>query len=301
MPKKVLGKGLEALITDISAGEGEQVVRLELDELTPNRYQPRHEFDAEKLEELTESIREHGVIQPIIVRRIDNKYEIIAGERRWRAARMAGLANIPAVVREVDDQKLMEIALVENLQRENLNPLEEAVAYQKLQTTLGLTQEALAQRVGKSRPQVANTLRLLVLPESVKAKLSSNVITAGHAKALLGLASSEEQVKMAERIVQEGLSVRQVESAVSNVATPQPNVPRGTKTRERTPDYIVELEDTLKRHLGTLVRIQPGRKQGKIMIDYYGDEDLERLLGILVKTEEPVTTGNAGGKHPFTV
>lgn len=280
MSKLVLGKGLGALIpttdeqTPVSAGTYRL---LPLDQIEPNPMQPRHEFDIEKLNELAESIRQNGMMQPLVVKRTESAYMLIAGERRFRAARIAGLSDVPAVVTDADDDiKMLELALVENIQREDLNPLELASAYRRLIEQCGLTQQELSERVAKSRAAVANTMRLLTLPAAIQDMVRQGVLTEGHARALLSLASEDEMIATATRIVSGGLSVRETEQ----VAT------RAKKRRlipKRKLPALSEIETYLKQVLGTSVKITPGLKRGKIEIEFYGDDDLERLLELFRK------------------
>lgn len=222
MSGKRLGKGLGALLPDIDVQESDAVNEVPLEELRPNPYQPRKHFDPEALQELVSSIKEHGIVQPIVVRKSIRGYEIVAGERRFRAAKEAGLSKVPVVVREFSDDRMMEIALIENLQREDLNPLEVAMAYQKLMTHFSLTQEELAARVGKSRPHVTNFLRLLQLPPEIQEDVSRGTLSMGHARALLGLKDRDLQKKLAEKVKKEGASVRQLEEWVQNVQQVKP-------------------------------------------------------------------------------
>lgn len=280
MPKKRLGKGLQALLNDIEPNEEDQIVQIDVTDLQANQCQPRRSFDTEKLGELAESIKENGVIQPIIVRRFNLGYEIVAGERRWRAARMAGLKAIPAVIREIDNLGMMEIALIENIQRQDLNPMEEAQAYAKLQEALDLTQEELARRVGKSRSLVANTLRLLNLSPKVQDMVARREISFGHAKVILGAENPAEQEAAAEAVHAEDLSVRQLEEMFQK-RKKKGDVPHGTVKKPVRDWQIASIEDELKQELGTLVKIKHGKKKGIITIEYYGEEELERLLKLL--------------------
>lgn len=276
-----LGRGLNALLGDPeiqTSGEGS--VTLPISQVEPGLNQPRKRFDPESLEELRQSIELHGIIQPLTVRRLSTGYyQIIAGERRWRAAKAAGLAEVPAVIIEADDRKVMELGLIENLQREDLNPAEEARGYQVLMTEYGLTQEQLAQRMGKSRPAVANTLRLLALPDEVMAMLEEGTLSAGHARAILPLPSPEAQIACAKKVIEGQLSVRQTEALVKALSR-QPK----EKPKNDQPDialYLGELEKDLSGTLGRKVKIAHKGKKGKIELEYYGDEDLEVLLAAL--------------------
>ena len=276
-----LGRGLNALLGDPeiqTSGEGS--VSLPISQVEPGLNQPRKRFDPETLEELRQSIEIHGVIQPLTVRRLSTGYyQIIAGERRWRAAKAAGLTEIPAVIIEADDRKVMEIGLIENLQREDLNPAEEARGYKVLMEEYGLTQEQLAQRMGKSRPAVANTLRLLALPEEIMAMLEEGTLSAGHARAILALPSPEAQIACAKKVVEGQLSVRQTEALVKALSREPKEKPKSD-----LPDlslYLGELEKDLSGALGRKVKIAHKGKKGKIELEYYGDEDLEVLLAAL--------------------
>lgn len=277
---KGLGKGLDALIPSLSVGENDQVVDVPLNRLRANPYQPRHSFDEEGLRELAESIRQHGVIQPIIVRSVLKGYEIIAGERRTRASALAGRTDIPAVVREFTDQQVMEIALIENVQRENLNAMEIAVAYQSLMNEFKMTQEDLSVKVGKSRSHIANFLRLLTLPEEVKDFVSRGTLSMGHAKAIVGLKNPSIQIGLAEQAIREGWSVRDLEEAVQEAGNKAKNKAKN-KFKRRDP-YIENVEESLREHFKTTVKIKPGsQEKGKIELSYYNQQDLQRLLDLL--------------------
>lgn len=275
--KKGLGRGLGALLPEVQ--EKELVTEVAVEEIVPNRYQPREQFDEGKLEELVQSVQEHGVVQPVLVRPRPGGYELVAGERRWRAALKAGLSSIPAVVKELSDVELMEIALVENLQREDLNPIEEARAYAKLINEFGLTQEQLARRVGKSRPQVANTLRLLHLDEELQKAILDGQISMGHAKVLLAIEEPSVRKEVAARVLQGKLSVRETEELL--IESKPKGRKRPGKQTGKDPQ-LLELEEVLRASLGTRVRIISGRKKGKIEIEYYGTGDLERITGLLM-------------------
>ncbi len=282
-----LGRGLEALIPQMGVSEGEEVSEILLETIRPNPYQPRKRMDEEKLAELMSSIKEHGVLQPIMLRvAVPRGYEIVAGERRFRAAERLGMARIPAIVRTISDKQAMEIALIENLQREDLNAIEIAEAYLNVMKHFDLTQEELAARVGQSRSHVANMLRLLTLPESLRADVSRGTISMGHARALLSVHDDAARMLLARKIVDEGLSVRAVEVMCQRLA----DVPRGTRQRERRqPDpQIRAVEARLRNQLGTSVRIQMGKKRGKIEIDYFSLDDLERILSLFaVGADDP--------------
>ncbi|MDF9839704.1 MULTISPECIES: ParB/RepB/Spo0J family partition protein [unclassified Paenibacillus] len=276
---KRLGKGLDALIPSLSINEDDKVVEIPLGQLRANPYQPRKDFNEEAIQELAESIRQHGVIQPIIVRSVLKGYEIIAGERRFRASQYCGKTTIPAVVRSLSDQQVMEIALIENLQRENLNAMEIAVAYQGLMDQFSLTQEELSLKVGKSRSHIANFLRLLTLPEEVKDYVSRGTISMGHARAIVGLKDPEIVKQLAEQCVEQQWSVRQLEEVVKNLDR-KPAAGVKAKVLKRDP-YIDNVEEGLRERFKTTVKIKQGKDKGKIEINYYSAQDLERLLELL--------------------
>ncbi len=278
MTRKALGKGLSALLKDREAVSETELRELDLDLLVPNPYQPRQIFTESKLEELAQSIRQYGFVQPLVVRQRGEHYQIIAGERRWRAAQRLGLLRIPAVVKEVSDEKLMETSLIENIQRENLNPIEEASAYQRLAQEFQLTQEEVAQRTGKQRSTITNFLRLLRLPKEVQQLLLEDKLSMGHARALLGLEHVAEQKTMAEKTVRLGWSVRQVEKAT---AARKPAKP-GKKTASRPDPNVRAAIEKMEHALGTRVRIVPRGQQGRIEIEYYSAEELQRLYQHLV-------------------
>ena len=280
--QKGLGKGLGALLGDFPEDGGEQSPYrlLPIYKVEPNPDQPRQDFDEEELAALADSISQHGVIQPLTVREMPSGYyQIIAGERRWRAARMASLSEIPAVIIEADDKKAMELALIENLQRQDLNPVEEAMGYQSLMTDYGLTQEETAARVGKSRPAVANSLRLLSLCPQVLEQLRGGDLTAGHARAVLSLKSEKKQVEAARKIVNLGLSVRQAELLCKNMS----REPAPEKEATLAVDYLGECEKSLSKQLGRGVRIVNGKRKGRFELDFYGPEELQSLLVDLMK------------------
>lgn len=293
-----LGKGLGALIpSDIVEHKTATLVELPVAALEPNPNQPRQHFEEESLAALTASIREVGVLQPVLVRRVDDDhYELIAGERRWRSAKRAGLLSIPAVVRESDDLSSLEQALVENLHRQDLNPLEEAAAYQQLLEDFGLTHEQLSRRVGKSRAAISNTLRLFQLPPSVQKLVGEGQLTAGHARALLGTPDRAFQESLARRIVAEQLSVRAVEDAVrarnelggAGATPPDPaNAEQeGHKSSRLRPPGVLELEELLSEHLATRVRVDVGASRGKVVVEFATLEDLERIYRAMTTTPE---------------
>ena len=279
---KGLGKGLGALLGDFSEESLEQNAYRELPvyKVEPNPNQPRREFNEEELQALADSISVHGVIQPLTVREMSSGYfQIIAGERRWRAARMAGLSDVPVVVIEADDRKAMELALIENLQRQDLNPVEEAMGYRSLMEEYGMTQEEAAERVGKSRSAVANTLRLLSLSNEVLELLKEGQITAGHARAILSLKSEKKQLEAAKKIIALSLSVRQAETLCRNMNKEKPAKPEVTFEV----DYVAECEKSLSKHLGRGVKIVNGKKKGRFELEFYGQEDLQTLLEALMK------------------
>ena len=282
---KGLGKGLGALLGDFSEEPIENSAYRELPiyKVEPNPDQPRRDFDEEELQALADSISVHGVIQPLTVRELPSGYyQIIAGERRWRAARMANLSDVPVVVIEADDKKAMELALIENLQRQDLNPVEEALGYQSLINEYGLTQEEAASRVGKSRPAVANSLRLLGLTEEVLEKVKKGELTAGHARAILTLKSEKKQLEAAQKIIALALSVRQAETLCKNMN----KEPAPRKDEVFAVDYVAECEKSLSKHLGRGVKIINGKRKGRFELEFYGEEDLQNLLDALMKIQK---------------
>jgi len=281
MNRKALGKGIEALIPDFDEdlSKGEDLngsLNLLIDEVFPNRLQPRKNFDDEKFNELERSIREHGVLQPIIVQKSVNGYELIVGERRWRASKKAGLKKIPAVIREVTDLESLELALIENLNRQDLNPIEEADGYERLAKDFGLTQEKIAKRMGKSRESVANIMRLLKLPRQVQQDMISGRLTMGHGRALLGLKSEQEILFLREKIVGQSLNVRETEIQV-NLLKHKPKEPKRIEKANKD-IFIRNLQIELERKLGTKVDIATNQKGGKVVIKYYSNDDLERII-----------------------
>lgn len=286
MNRKALGKGINALIPDFeigvpqSGGAGPGVGELLVDEIAPNKLQPRKYFDDDKLDELVASIRENGVIQPVVVQKgKGGYYELIVGERRWRASKKAGLKKIPAVIRDVSDAESLEIAIVENIHRQDLNPIEEAEAYFRLANEFGLTQEKLAKRLGRSRASIANTLRLLKLPRGVKEEIVAGKLSMGHARALLGLDSPGEMEAVRGEILRNGWSVRQTEGRVRQ----QKSVPVLEIPEKKKNIFLKSLETDLERRLGTKVEISPSNKGGKVVITYYSNDDLERIRGMIIK------------------
>lgn len=276
---KRLGKGLDALITSLSIKEDDKIVEIPLTQLRANPYQPRKTFEEDAIKELAESIREHGVIQPIVVRQALKGYEIIAGERRFRASQLLGNATIPAVVRTYNDQQVMEIALIENVQREDLNSIEVAIAYQAIMNQFNLTQEELSLKVGKSRSHIANFLRLLNLPDEIKQYVSRGTLSMGHARALAGIKDDALKRQLAKQVVASEWSVRELEDAVQKSDAKKGAKPK-TKAKKRDP-YIEEIEETLREKFQTTVRIKPNKDKGRIELSYFGKNDLERLLELL--------------------
>ena len=278
-----LGRGLGALLGDaaLQSQEGGSL-SLPISQVEPGLKQPRKRFDEESLQDLADSIRIHGIIQPLTVRRLSSGYyQIIAGERRWRAAKLAGLNEIPAVIIEADDRKVMELGLIENLQREDLNPIEEANGYKVLVEEYGLTQEEVAQRVGKSRPAVANALRLLALPDPVHLLLEEGKLSAGHARAILAVPSGELQKKLAQKVIAEELSVRQTEALAKRLSAGEKEAPSPASAGPDLSIYYKEAEKSLATRFGRKVHIVNGKKKGKIELEYYDPDDLNALLELL--------------------
>ena len=276
---KRLGKGLDALLGNIDDSTDE-VLMIPIKECRTNPYQPRKTFDADALEELKVSILEHGIIQPLIVRKSIKGYEIVAGERRFRAAKLAGLDEVPAIVKDYDDAKMMEIALLENLQREDLTVIEEALAYKSLIEELKLTQEELSEKIGKSRSHIANTMRLLTLPDNVISFINNGQLSMGHARALLGLKNKDDLNQIVKKIIKEQLNVRQVEQLVANLNEKKPKKKRKTQKKDI---FILRQEEILREHLGTNVKIEKNKNKGKIEIEFYTDDELEKLINVLKK------------------
>lgn len=276
--KKGLGRGLDALLGDYTQPTPEGVQELDIHLIDTNAGQPRKDFDQEKLQELADSIRQHGVVQPIILRQKGERYVIVAGERRFRAARLAGLEKVPAIVKDLDEAQVMEVALIENLQREDLNPIEEAAAIRFLMQQHDLTQEEVSKRLSKSRPAIANSLRLLTLPEPVQAYLRNGKLQAGHARALAGLQDPEAQAVLADKIVGEGLSVRAAESLAREQGQ---KPPRQKKEPPATDPDLAAAEASLREWLGTKVSIQGSSQRGRIVIEYYNAELLQGIYDLL--------------------
>ena len=286
MNRKALGKGINALIPDFEMGVHEsreegmiQSRELLIDEISPNRFQPRKYFDDEKLEELVTSIRDNGILQPVVVQKVVNGYELVMGERRWRASKKAGLKKIPAVIREVRDAQALELAIIENIHRQDLNPIEEAEAYARLADDFALTQEMIAKKVGKSRTAVANILRLLKLPRSIKEDLISGKLSMCHARALLGLENVGQAQAVCKEIFKEDLTVLQTESRVNRLKQPAPTKPASPAAKKNI--FIKDLEKELERKLGTKVEISPKKTGGKLVVTYYSDDDLERIQSLI--------------------
>jgi ParB family transcriptional regulator, chromosome partitioning protein len=281
--RKALGKGINALIPDFEMGVPEAETSaandLFVDEISPNRLQPRNYFDDTKLEELVTSIEEHGVLQPVVVQKADSGYELIVGERRWRASKKLGLKKIPAVIREVSDAQSLEIAIIENIHRQDLNPIEEAEAYTRLANEFAMTQEMVAKKVGKSRTAVANTLRLLKLSRKIKEDLISEKICMGHARALLGLENSKQMEILRKEIIKQDLTVRQTEGRVNKIKGDSVNKPGPPPAKKDI--FIKDLEKDLARRLGTKVDISPKKNGGKLVVIYYSDDDLDRIQGLM--------------------
>lgn len=278
---KGLGKGLNAFF-NVEVEKEETVQEINVKELRPNPYQPRKVFEKEAIEELKNSILEHGILQPIIVRKSIKGYEIVVGERRFRAACEAKLKTIPAVVRELNEQQMMELAVLENLQREDLNPIEEGAAYQTLMEKLGLTQEELAKRLGKSRPHLANHIRLLSLPPKIQELISSGKMSMGHGRALLGLRQKDKLQAVADKTVNEGLNVRQLELLIQQL---NQAIPRETKAKPEKDIFIRDQETILRERFGTTVTIKQSKNKGKIEIEFFSKDDLNRILEMIGKTE----------------
>jgi ParB family chromosome partitioning protein len=292
MAKSALGKGLSALISARPAGirldaePGEKIQQVNLGTIVPSPLQPRKEFGREALSELVESIRQHGIIQPLVVRNVGGKHELIAGERRWRAAQEAGLAQVPIIVRTATDLEVLELSLIENLQRADLNPIEEAQAYARLANEFGMRQEDIAQKVGRSRAAVANAMRLLDLHQQVQAWLIQGHLSVGHAKVLLALKEPDEQRAVAETILRRSATVRAAERLVARQLGGTRRRRRQTAANATTDATIEDLQNRLQEHLGTRVLVHHGEKRGRIEIEYYGNDDLQRLLGALGLPEQ---------------
>ena len=282
-----LGKGLGALLnTDNvldNVLDNKNIIELKISQVEPNKNQPRRDFDEKKLAALAESIKEYGVITPIVVKKLDNGfYKIIAGERRWRASKIAGKKTIPAVLKEYDDKETMEVALIENLQRENLNPFEEAKGFKELMDIFSLTQDEVAKKVGKSRSAIANSIRLLSLPEKIKGYVLEEKLSVGHVRAILSIENDEIRIITAEKIIEKGMNVRQTEDYIASLLK-EPKTKKKSPLEEEMKRYFATLEKKLSNKLKTKVSIHRGRKKGKIEIEYYNNEDFERLMKIFNK------------------
>ena len=284
MARSKLGRGLDSLFDDsapLPQEEGDSVTSIKITLIDPNKNQPRRSFDKEKLAALAQSVKEHGVIQPIVLTKNGDRYKIVAGERRWRAAKKAGLKEIPAVIREYTEQEIAQIALIENLQRENLNPIEEALGYQTLINKYDMTQEAVSNTLGKSRSAIANSIRLLSLDEGVQSRLISGEISSGHARALLSIDDPEIRTAVLLSITEKGLNVRQTEALAKQLSKGRAKKPK--LINDETKAALESVENSLAEYLGTKVRLIHSPKRGKIEIEYYGNEDLERILDLINK------------------
>jgi len=275
---KGLGKGLGALFQDQGLLEADKVTQTAIRDIRVNPYQPRKVFDEEALQELAQSIKEYGILQPIILRRKDSKYEIVVGERRFRAAKLANLTEVPAVIRDLNDSQMMELAILENLQREDLSPIEEAEAYHNLMEHLNLTQEELSKRIGKSRPHIANHVRLLTLPKEIQKLVNEGKLTMGHGRTLLGLKNKKQIPIVADKVMKQQLNVRQLEDLVHSL---NEDVPRETNKKANRDIFIEEKESQLRDYFGTNVLIKKTKNKGKIEIEFFSEDDLERILELL--------------------
>ncbi|OGP93489.1 MAG: chromosome partitioning protein ParB [Deltaproteobacteria bacterium RBG_16_48_10] len=282
--KMGLGKGLGALLPELEIEESKTLLYCGIEEIRPNRFQPRKHFDESRLQELVDSIKEKGVLEPLLVRKVADGYELIAGERRWRAAQKAGLREVPVLVKEMEDGEVIVVSLIENLQRDDLNPLEEAGAYKRLVDEFGITQEELGTRLGKDRTSITNTLRLLKLPAEVKDQLLQNRISSGHARAILSLEMKEQQKELCNLIIQKGLSVREAEALAKRWSKKPKKVTTPEKRGGDLESQLSALGDSLRRHLGTRVQIASKGQRGKIEIEYYSFDDLERIVEAILKT-----------------
>jgi ParB family chromosome partitioning protein len=280
--RMALGKGLGALLPEFGQAEPKALLYCGIEEIIPNRSQPRKHFDESKLQELAESIKEKGILEPLIVRRIDQGYELIIGERRWRAAQKAGLKEVPVVVKEAEGREVLEISLIENLQREDLNPIEAAEAFKHLIEEFNISQEDLSKRIGKDRTTITNTLRLLKLPLEIRDQLLQNRITSGHARAILSIENKEKQKELCALIIKKGLSVREAEALAKRWSEkPKRSIPPAKK-RGDLESQLSSLQDSLRKYLGTKVQITQKGQRGKIEIEYYSHQDLERLVETII-------------------
>ncbi len=280
--RMALGKGLGALLPEFGQTESKTLLYCGIEEIIPNRSQPRKYFDESKIQELAESIKEKGILEPLVVRRTDQGYELIIGERRWRAAQKAGLKEIPVIVKEAGGREVLEISLIENLQREDLNPIEAAEAFKRLTEEFNISQEDLSKRIGKDRTTITNTLRLLKLPPEVKNQLLQNHITSGHARAILSLENKEKQKELCTLIIKKGLSVREAEAIAKRWSEKPKKLITPVKKRGDLESQLSSLQDSLRKYLGTKVHITPKDKKGKIEIEYYSHEDLERIVETII-------------------
>ncbi|HEX8136424.1 MAG TPA: ParB/RepB/Spo0J family partition protein [Pyrinomonadaceae bacterium] len=280
---------MSALLSDTAPTANEELLEIDIDLIEPSPAQPRTHFDEERLEELAQSIRSNGIVQPLLVRRRGARYQLVAGERRWRAAQRAGLQRVPAVVRDIPDDKLLELALIENIQRQELNAIEEAYAYKRLIDTLGLTQETVAQRVGRDRSFVTNYLRLLRLPEDIQRLVEEEKLSMGHARALLGVDDADIQRRIARNIMEQSLSVRETERAIKRIIAGASPATATLPPAKRDDANIRAAENKLRRRLGTQVRVMPSQTGagGKIEIEYYNENDLDRIYQLLIASQEP--------------
>ncbi|MGI6093412.1 MAG: ParB/RepB/Spo0J family partition protein [Negativicutes bacterium] len=288
-----LGRGLDALLSGATSHD-QDVNEIDVQGIKPNPFQPRRVFDDEAMAELIQSVKQYGVIQPVVVRKTLKGYELVAGERRWRASKAAGLKKIPAVVREYTDAEMTEIALIENLQRQNLNPVEEALAYRSLMEKFGLTQEEVAKKIGRSRSLIANTIRLLNLPKTIQEYVSRGTLSMGQAKPLLTLESAELQIEAAEMIIEEDLSARDAEELVRRLAAKPRQQRQQQQPAEDKDIFVIEVEDRLKLLLGTQVKIKPGKLKSKIEIEFYTAEDLDRIIEVLTAQQMAAATKPRG-------
>ncbi len=280
---KGLGKGISALFPTEPLKNDDSIEKITIQKLVANPYQPRKLFDDEAIEELAQSIKEHGIIQPIVVRKKGSKYEIVVGERRYRAAKLANLEEVPAIVKEMSDEQMMEVAILENLQREDLTPIEEAEAYQSLIEKLNFTQEDLAKRLGKSRPHITNHIRLLQLPEEVRKLVNDGSLSMGHGRTLLGLKNKRRIPELANKVIKHSLNVRQLENLIKEYNS---EVSRETSKKVNKDIFVQAKETQLREYFGTNVQIRKSKNKGKIEIEFYSEEDLERILEILKVEEE---------------
>lgn len=282
---KGLGKGLNAFFTNVDKESEEIIEEIKLKEIRPNPYQPRKIFTKESIEELKQSILTHGILQPIIVRKSIKGYEIVVGERRYRAAKEANMQTMPVIIRDLSEQQMMELAILENLQREDLTPIEEGAAYQLLIEKLKITQEELAKRLGKSRPHIANHIRLLSLPAKVQEMIADGKLTMGHGRTLLGLKKKSLMDAVVEKVLKDSLNVRQLEQWIGQL---NEKVPRETKKKENKDVFIQSHESSLRERFGTNVHIKKGKKKGKIEIEFFSNDDLERILDLLDQQKESI-------------